>query len=256
MAITSTPSLTMQDLFSTTTTASFSTSDTTLNLNSVPTGTEGFLTLFNSTGTPTEIVYYNAKGASTVTIPSATQGAGRGMGGTTPTAFASGTTVKQTVVSDFWKELQNYNAMNRSAKANSITADTSSHLSLSAGTSKLVKTTVLRQNDTTNAYQVGNSVILTGYGLFATGATTQKTDTVTFGVTFLQAPIVTVTYAGDNISGSTTFTNITTSDKAVVTALADQITTTSFRALIRTADGTNWNASTVAFYTWTAIGEI
>lgn len=110
MPITSTDSLTLQDLFSTTLSASVSTSDTVINLTSVPTGSEGFLTIFSSAGVPTEIIYYNSKGASTVTCPSATAGSGRGMGGTTVTAFSSGATVKQTVNSDYFKELQNGNA--------------------------------------------------------------------------------------------------------------------------------------------------
>lgn len=108
MAITATASLSVQDQYSSTTSASFSASDTTLYLSGLPTPSEGFLTLFTGTAV-SEVVYYTSKGANFVTIPSAVAGAGRGMYGT-PAAFASGTTVKMTVNADYWKELQNGHA--------------------------------------------------------------------------------------------------------------------------------------------------
>lgn len=99
--------LSMQDFFSTTLSGTISSTDTVLTLASVPTASEGFLVLELGTANQ-EIVYYNAKGASTVTCPSVARG--RAQGGTTAVAHTTGASVKQTVNSDFWKELQNGNA--------------------------------------------------------------------------------------------------------------------------------------------------
>jgi hypothetical protein len=113
MSVIATPSLTLQDQFSTTTTATFPTSDTILNLNAVPTGSEGFLGLFTYNSTTAqydlkEIIYYTSKGASTVTCPSATYGSGRGIYSSTGAnqSFASGTVVRQVVNADYWKQIQ------------------------------------------------------------------------------------------------------------------------------------------------------
>lgn len=131
----------------------------------------------------------------------------------------------------------------------------SGHIALKAQGSKLVKTTVLRQDNTTNTYQSGNTVILTGWGVGVPGATGDFLETVTFGVTFTQAPIVTITYGGDNTSGTLTYGAGTAARKHAM-AIAHTITTTGFSARLRTQDGGNWTAGDSVFYQWTAIGEI
>lgn len=153
--------------------------------------------------------------------------------------------------------------------ANSIAADTtiifndgtpsistpSSHLTLKAGTGKLVKTTVLRQDDTTNTYKTGNSVTLTGWGVMQ-GAAAQLTETITFGVTFAQRPIVVATWGGDSTSNTLTYGSGGNNAKGLATCKAETITTTGFDIRIRTTDGTSWGATDAVFYQWIAIGEI
>ena len=135
-----------------------------------------------------------------------------------------------------------------------ITAKSTDHLALSAGTSKLVKLTVLRQDDTTNTYQVGNSVMLTGWGYIVPGVASTATETVTFGITFIQRPIVVCTFGGDN-AGATTYGS---GASTIKTALgeATSITTTTFVPVIVSRDASNWGAGNTVFYQWMAIGEI
>lgn len=136
-----------------------------------------------------------------------------------------------------------------------VASGSANHLALSAGTSKLVKTTVLRQDDTTNSYQTGNTVTLTGWGVGVPGAIASLTETVTFGVTFTQRPIVIAVFGGDNISGTLTYGAGTGARKsAFAEALA--ITTTSFSIIIKTNDATSWTAGDSVFYQWMATGEI
>jgi len=139
--------------------------------------------------------------------------------------------------------------------ATQVNAKSGQHLVLAPGTSKLVKTTVLRQDDTTNTYQSGNTVILTGWGVITPGVTNIATETVTFGVTFTARPIVTLTFGGDAAS-ATTYGSGSTNVKALVVSQASGITTGQFTAYLRTSDGTNWAAGNTVFYQWTAIGEI
>lgn len=136
----------------------------------------------------------------------------------------------------------------------SITAVGANHLPLSAGTNKLVKSTVLRQDDTTNTYQVGNSVMLTGWGIITPGVAASATEAVNFGVTFLQRPIVLLSSGGDHAS-ATTYGSGGVNIKQQY-GLAVNITTTTFNAFIRSTDGTNWAAGNTVFYQWIAIGEI
>lgn len=144
---------------------------------------------------------------------------------------------------------------NTVSSLNTINAQSSSHLALSAGTSKLVKSTVLRQDDTTNTYQAGNSVVLTGWGVVVPGAAAFLSETVTFGVTFTQRPIVNIVFGGDNTAGTLTYGSGTPARKAAV-AMASTITTTNFLARLDTKDAGNWTAGDSVFYQWTAIGEI
>ena len=115
-APTTTPTLSAQDFFSTTLSSSITASDTVIPLNAVPTGTEGFLTIDQDTASK-EIIYFNTKGASSVTCPSAALG--RGQGGTTAVSHSSGATVKMNLVSQYLTEIQNGHAL----AANAITAD-------------------------------------------------------------------------------------------------------------------------------------
>jgi len=67
---------------------------------------------------------------------------------------------------------------------------TADHITITPGSSKLVRTAVLRQDITSNAY-VNNSGVLTGWNyLFVAGGASVGTAGVTFGGTFSSAPIV------------------------------------------------------------------
>lgn len=140
------------------------------------------------------------------------------------------------------------------AIANPITAASGSHLQLVAGTNKLVKTAVLRQDDTTNTYQNGNTVILTGWGVITATATFSFNESVSFGVTFSQAPIVMAIYGGDHASSSTYGSGAATLKIAL--AQAGAISTTGFTVTITSRDGSNWSAGNKLFYQWLAIGEL
>lgn len=129
------------------------------------------------------------------------------------------------------------------------------HITLAAGASKLVKTTVLRQDDTTNAYQSGNSVVLTGWGVLTPGAANGASETVTFGVTFTQRPIVLISAGGD-AAALTSYGAGGVIVKDMVDAQAHTITSADFVALVRSRDATNWGAGNTVFYQWMAIGEI
>lgn len=145
-------------------------------------------------------------------------------------------------------------AGNMTLDSGSIASGSANHITLTPGTSKLVKIAVLRQDDTTNAYKNG-SVILTGWGVFAQGAASNKSEAITFGITFLATPIVLVSFGGDNVGGATTLGAGGNIDKGPVTIKAYSETTTGFTAHIHTADGTSFSATANAFYKWLAIGE-
>lgn len=103
MATNPTDNLVPQDYFSTTLSAGCTAADTTIYLTSLPTATEGFLVLDHGTSSA-EVIFYNAKGANFVTVPST---ADRGLGGTTAVAHSSGATVKQTITAEYYTALQN-----------------------------------------------------------------------------------------------------------------------------------------------------
>lgn len=130
------------------------------------------------------------------------------------------------------------------------------HLSLKAAANSLVKTTVLRQDNTTDSYQVGNTVILTGWGVFAQGEAANKSEAVTFGITFTSIPIVTISYGGDQTGGTIGLGNGGNTVKGPVAIKAYGESTTGFTAHAHTSDGTLWGATDNVYYKWTAIGQI
>jgi hypothetical protein len=136
---------------------------------------------------------------------------------------------------------------------NGITS--SDHLTLTSATSKLVKTSVLRQDDTTNTYQRGNTVILTGWGYLTPGVSPFMNETVTFGITFTQRPIVTASYGGDTAGATSTYGSGGANVKNA-TCGAISITTTGFTLRGQTTDASSWAAGNTAYYQWMAIGEI
>lgn len=146
-------------------------------------------------------------------------------------------------------------AASSDAKITAAGTDSNIHMSLTPKGNGLVKLGVLRQDDTTNTYQKGNSVMLTGWGVMAPGAANSVAETVTFGVTFAAKPIVIITCGGDAAS-STTYGDGGNNVKSVNVATAYSITTTNFIARVGTRDSTNWAAPNTVFYQWMAIGEL
>lgn len=119
MAHSTTSSLTIQNFFTTTLSGNVATSDTVINLTNVPAGSEGYLVIDPNSLTGTrEIIYYNSKTSSTVTTPDATQGSGRGVGGTTAQTHTTGTLVEMRFSAEHWLALQN----GQSLSAGSITS--------------------------------------------------------------------------------------------------------------------------------------
>lgn len=118
----------MQDFFTTTLSGNVSATDTTMNLNAVPTASEGFLVIDPNNITTREVIYYNSSTSSTVSTPDHTQGSGRGLGGTTVQSHTTGTLVEMREVAEYWVALQNGESLANSAvvtasvAANAITS--------------------------------------------------------------------------------------------------------------------------------------
>jgi len=122
------------------------------------------------------------------------------------------------------------------------------HIVLTPGTSKLVKVAVLRQDNTTNAYE-NNSVVLTGRKpITLLSGTPYGTATVTFGITFSTAPIVVVTMS----PLTSVYAN---ADENAFIYVTGTPATGSFgvRAVARTG---NVGADRVAQFDWIAIGQL
>jgi hypothetical protein len=110
-----TSALSMQNYFSTTLSAPLNaTTDTVIYLNALPNASEGYLEIDEGTAQK-EIIYYTSKGGSFVTCPSFALG--RGIGGTSASAHASGAVVKQKVNAEYWKNIQDGSALNTNAIA-------------------------------------------------------------------------------------------------------------------------------------------
>lgn len=112
---------------------------------------------------------------------------------------------------------------------------------------------VARQNDTTNG-SVTTPRIETGWGVFAQGAASNKSETVTFGTAFTTAPIVTISSGGDQTGGTIAYGNGGNVEKGPFAIKAYGMSTTGFTAHAHTSDGTSWSATANIYYQWIAIG--
>lgn len=220
----------------------------------------------NGTGTSAWAQVSLSAGVSGV-LPVANGGLGQGSLSslTLPSAnLTSSPTLTTPIIADFTTATHNHSS-NATGGAtlspttlttNTINASGANHIALSAGTNKLVKTTVLRQDDTSNTYQVGNTVILTGNGVMAynTGAAAM-TEAVTFGITFTATPNILVSTASDaGIAvgyGASTSNNV----EGLLSIKSSAQTTTGFSVWIHKGGVGNFGAGFV-YYTWIAIGEI
>lgn len=105
-----TSNLTVENWFQTTLSSGITSTDTTIPLNNLPAGQEGYLVIEPDSTTNREIIYFTSKTGSAVVCTSAA--VGRGVDGTTAVSHASGSTVKMNIVGAYWKQLQNGTAFN------------------------------------------------------------------------------------------------------------------------------------------------
>lgn len=121
-------------------------------------------------------------------------------------------------------------------------------------TGAAAKIDVRRQNNTTNS-TVSGARIETGWGVFAQGAASNKSETVTFGTAFSTTPIVVVSYGGDQTGGTVALGNGGNTEKGPVAIKAYNESTSGFTAHAHTSDGTSWSGTANVYYKWTAIGS-
>lgn len=120
---------------------------------------------------------------------------------------------------------------------------------------RLRRVTVLRQNDTTNAYQ--ESIILTGWGAITySGATPIANETVTFGLQFASIPIVLITHGGDQASGTVALGNGGNLVHGTTGAKATAVTLAQFVAYVFQTAGSNYANGNIGYYHWAAFGEV
>jgi len=146
-------------------------------------------------------------------------------------------------------------ATNNSPSIKATGGDTNIHLALAGKGNGLVKTSVLRQDNTSNSYET-NAVILTGWG-FVQGDGAEKftpTDTVTFGITYSSVPIILVTVAGTATSDPSVITDLSGSANGYFAShwapSTTGFTVNAYRELAAIG------SSTRVGYSWVAIGQL
>lgn len=133
--------------------------------------------------------------------------------------------------------------------------ETNQHIQVIGKGNGLTKISVLRQDDTTGTYK-HNSVILSGWGVLAIATGSRNfNETVTFGITFAQRPIVLSCNGGDALTASgTAYGTGANTISADWMSKCYQITTTTFvSAQVAPA---NVGANGYVWYQWIAIGEL
>lgn len=129
-----TSALAVQNWFETTLSGGISASDTTIGLNSVPTGSEGYLIIEPDGTTTREVIYYTSKTSNSVVLTSAANG--RGVDGTTAQSHSAGATVRMQITSGYWNALQDGTAIATSGITTAKVADgaiTNAKLNTTAG---------------------------------------------------------------------------------------------------------------------------
>ena len=188
----------------------------------------------------------------------------RGQSETTAQSHLAGAVVEVNFTADTWNDaidgfLVSHNAdgtlKNDSVDTAQIAddaVDTAQIADDAVTAAKIATLPVKRQNNTTDTDT--SAVVLSGWGVMTPGAVSQNTETVTFGVTFAQRPIVVICPGGDHGSSTTYGDGGLILNRPV--AEAHTITTTNFKAQIYTVGGTNFGATQTVFYQWIAIGEL
>lgn len=140
---------------------------------------------------------------------------------------------------------------------NAVISSSTGHVNFIPATNKLVNTSVLRQDGTTNSY-VNNVSILTGWGSIPiVSGQQQGTTLVTFGGTFSTYPIVVPQVIGFTTSTPSALTDFTTSIKDVGLTQGfggHKVGTTSFAVSLWTSGAAG--ANVWYGFTWVAYGVL
>lgn len=162
-----------------------------------------------------------------------------------PNSFSPNTQIKSAQVNE-----------NNTYITDMIDIDGDGHTAVKAGASKLVKTQVLRQDDTTNSY-VGNQVVLTGWTWASPGAgALGATKSITFGVTFASAPVVILGNLGMITSGDPDSIDDFDTFKGKLATHAYNVATTGFDIEFRNGDAATFSTGERVGASWIAIGTI
>lgn len=132
----------------------------------------------------------------------------------------------------------------------------SDHLRLTPGANRLVKTAVLRQDNTTNVYK-SNQVVLTGWGWIVANDTEEVSESVNFGLTFSEKPVVVASamgYRDDRDPGDIGDVQYAWGK---LNAVAGNIGNAGFIVTINRNDGQSLGGSNRRLmYSWIAIGTL
>jgi hypothetical protein len=156
--------------------------------------------------------------------------------------FTANTKIESSKVNENFTNLRNITEVSSSTD----------HIVITAGTSKLVKITVLRQDNTTDTY-TANSVILTGWGFVAGSGTANATETVTFGITFGERPVVVGSTAGYKVSSDPSHIGDTGGNAVGTTTLGATATT---GLTMYYSQGNPFDSTVRVLYSWIAVGAL
>jgi hypothetical protein len=128
------------------------------------------------------------------------------------------------------------------------------HIPITPDENGLVKMAVMRQDDTADTYPK-NQVILTGWGWKAGTGGDWMSESVSFGVTFSDTPIVVISGAGEiTTKNPTSLEDFGVASNLVATTAF--ISTTGFTAVFKMLNEANIPPSSRVGYTWIAIGTL
>lgn len=164
--------------------------------------------------------------------------------------------IKFTTTASAVNEITVTNAATGGAPILEATGETNVNLVARAKGNGLLKTSVLRQDITSNSY-VHNSVVLTGWGYIDTSSVQEGSGSVTFGVTFASAPVVVVGHLSlddGTPAAISDFVSGPDNEDDLWTLAARNISTTGFVIGYRATSAQA--ASRYIGYSWVAIGAV
>lgn len=220
-----TSALAWENKFSTTLSAGITASDTTIPLNALPAGNEGFLVIEPDSSTNFEIIYYTSKTSSEVVCPSV--GAGRGQDGTSAVSHSSGATVKMLTVAAMFENLQNGTAFSAGAVI-------PNHLISGAGTNWVWQSytptwtgfTIGNGTQNNDYTQIGKTVIVRINVVLGSTSSMSSNPTFTLPVTAVSdytsaaIPAGSAFFEDVGVAGYIAFPSIRTTTTCVVEALS------------------------------------